>query len=102
VEAGKHGAVLRVHVQPGAPSEGLAGTHGTALKLKVRAPAVSGKANQALLRLLARELGVPAADVALVGGTTSRDKRVRFDGLSVADLCQRLTSALARLAPPET
>ena len=102
VEAGKRGAVLRVHVQPGALSEGLAGVHGTAVKLRVRAPAVSGKANEALLRLLARELGVPAADVALVGGTTSHDKRVRFDGLSAADLCRRLASALARLAPPAT
>ena len=49
VDAGKDGAVLRVHVQPGARGEGIAGVHGNALKVRVRAPATSGRANDAVL-----------------------------------------------------
>jgi hypothetical protein len=97
VEESRHGAVLRAHVQPGASAEGLVGVHGTSLKVRVRAPAVSGKANEALLRLLARELAVPAASVSLTGGAMSRDKRVRFAGVTASELRERLSSTLARL-----
>jgi hypothetical protein len=98
VEAGKRGTVLRAHVEPGAAREGLAGVHGRSLKVRVRAPAVSGKANEAVLRLLAQELGVAACGLMLTSGVTSREKRVRFDSLSPAELCERLASALARNA----
>jgi hypothetical protein len=94
VEAGKDGAVLRVHVQPGASGEGIAGAHGDALKVRVRAPATSGKANEAVLSLLAKQLGVPAAVLTITGGASSRDKRVRFAGLSAAELEERLAGAL--------
>src|SRR5208282_985415 len=94
VEAGKDGAVLRVHVQPGARGEGISGVHGNALKVRVRAPATSGRANDALLTLLAKELGVPATALTLTGGATSRDKRVRFAGLSAAELKKRLAGTL--------
>jgi uncharacterized protein (TIGR00251 family) len=90
VDAGKDGAVLRVHVQPGARGEGIAGAHGDALKVRVRAPAISGRANEALLSLLARELGVPVAALTITAGATSRDKRVRFAGLSAGELEERL------------
>ncbi len=94
VEAGNDGAVLRVHVQPGARGEGIAGMHGNALKVRVRAPATSGRANEAVLTLLARELDVPATALTLAGGASSRDKRVRFDGLSAAELEKRLAATL--------
>jgi uncharacterized protein (TIGR00251 family) len=94
VEAGNDGAVLRVHVQPGARSEGIAGVHGNALKVRVRAPATSGRANDAVLNLLAKELGVAVTALALTGGASSRDKRVRFDGLSAAELEKRLAATL--------
>jgi len=94
VEAGNDGAVLRVHVQPGASGEGIAGVHGNALKVRVRAPATSGRANDAVLSLLAKELGVPATALTLTGGASSRDKRVRFAGLSAAELEKRLAATL--------
>jgi hypothetical protein len=94
VDAGKDGAVLRVHVQPGASGEGIAGVHGDALKVRVRAPATSGRANEAVLSLLAKELGVPAAVLTITGGASSRDKRVRFAGISAAELEERLAGAL--------
>ena len=99
VQASRDGAVLRVHVQPGAGSEGLVGLHGNSLKVRVRAPAASGKANEALLRLLSRELGVPRSRLDLTSGAASREKRARFSGTPAADLLERLASALARAAP---
>jgi uncharacterized protein (TIGR00251 family) len=94
VDAGRDGAVLRVHVQPGASSDGIVGVHGNALKVRVRAPATSGRANEALITLLGKELGVPAAALTLAAGASSRDKRVRFSGFSAAELEKRLAGAL--------
>jgi uncharacterized protein YggU (UPF0235/DUF167 family) len=48
--------------------DGVMGAHGNALKLRVQAPAVSGKANEAVLRLLAREFGSPPASLSLTAG----------------------------------
>jgi uncharacterized protein len=90
VDAAKDGSVLRVHVQPGAKGEGIAGVHGNALKVRVRAPATSGRANEAVLALLAKELGLPAVALTLSAGAFSRDKSVRFAGLSAAELETRL------------
>jgi uncharacterized protein (TIGR00251 family) len=95
-DAGRHGPVLRLHVQPDAGREGVVGVHGNALKLRVQAPAASGKANEAVLRLLAREFGAPAASLRLTGGETSRDKRVLFTGVPVGDFAGRLAQVLAR------
>ncbi|MGP8204795.1 MAG: DUF167 domain-containing protein [Acidimicrobiales bacterium] len=95
-DVGRHGPVLRLHVQPGSTHEGVVGVHGNALKLRVRAPAASGQANEAVLALLAREFGAPAASLRLTGGETSRDKRVLFTGLPVGDFDGRLARALAR------
>ena len=52
-------ALLRVHVVPNAKIDGVAGEHGGAIKIKLRAPAVEGKANAALLRFLAEQLELP-------------------------------------------
>jgi len=94
VDAGKDGAVLRVHVQPGASGDGITGVHGHSLKVRVRAPATSGRANEAVITLLAKELGVPVTALTLTAGASSRDKRVRFGGFSVAELENRLEGAL--------
>lgn len=98
VVPGKHGALLRVHLQPGARSEGAVGSHGDALKVSVRARAQDGRANEALLRLLARHLGAPLASLSLVSGQASRDKRVLFAALPAEELVQRLS--LLGWAPP--
>jgi uncharacterized protein (TIGR00251 family) len=69
--------VLELHVQPGAKRTEVAGVHGDALKIRLAAPPVEGKANAALLRFVAEAFGVPARNVALVRGETSRRKTVR-------------------------
>ncbi len=71
--------VLTLHVQPGAKRTEVAGAHGEALKIKLAAPPVDGKANAELLRFLADAFGVPLRQVTLVRGETSRAKVVRIE-----------------------
>jgi uncharacterized protein (TIGR00251 family) len=71
--------VLNVHVQPGARRTEVAGLYGAALKLRLAAPAVDGKANAALRAFLADAFDVPLRHVTLVRGETSRDKVVRIE-----------------------
>lgn len=73
------GLTLSLHVQPGAKRTEVAGTHGEALKLRLAAPPVDGKANAELVRYLADAFGVPVRQVVLVRGETSRHKLVRID-----------------------
>ncbi|MFA9439997.1 DUF167 domain-containing protein [Uliginosibacterium sp. sgz301328] len=74
------GISLTLHVQPGAKRTEFAGLHGDALKIRLAAPPVEGKANAALLAFLAKYFGVARADVELVSGDTSRHKIVRVHG----------------------
>jgi uncharacterized protein (TIGR00251 family) len=67
--------VLLVHAQPGARRTEVAGTHGDALRIRVQAPALEDRANEALVRFLAEALGVARRDVKLVSGARSREKR---------------------------
>ncbi len=61
-----------------------------ALEVRVGAPPVEGAANDALLELLARELGVPRRALVLVSGDHGRSKRVRIEGLTPAEVRARL------------
>lgn len=68
---------LALHVQPGAKRTEVAGAHGDALKIRLAAPPVDGKANEELIRFLADAFGVPQRAVTIVRGATSRRKTVR-------------------------
>lgn len=85
--------VLRVHVQPGARRPGLAGRHGDAVKLRVTAPAVEGRANEAVLGAVASLFGLRPAQVTLVSGATARSKRVRLDGIEASAVIDVLRAA---------
>ena len=84
---------LKLRVSPGARRPGFAGRHGDAWKVRVSEPPEDGRANEAVLRLLAETLDVPRATVALVSGHSSRDKVVVLDGLEQSQTEQRLASA---------
>lgn len=73
-----------MHVQPGARRAEVVGTHGDALKVRVTAPPVDGRATTAVAAVLADHFGVPGRDVVLVTGATSRRKRFRVTGLPPA------------------
>jgi len=70
---------LTLHVQPGATRTEVAGRHGDALKIRLAASPVDGKANRELLRFLADVFGVPLRNVTLVRGDLSRHKVVRIE-----------------------
>lgn len=78
------GVVLTVHVQPGARTTGVAGRHGDALKVRVSAPPVDGRANLAVIELVADAFGVTPADVTLLAGASGRQKRLLVAGLDGA------------------
>ena len=82
--------IVTVHAQPGAKSPGVAGAHGDALKIRVSAPPVDGKANRAIAESLARSLGVPSSHVSLLSGETSRRKRFRLEGVDPARVVELL------------
>jgi len=76
--------VLTLHIQPGAKKSEVAGEHGEALKIRLAAPPVDGKANDCLVAFLAERLGLPKSRILLISGQTSRSKRLRLLGTTVA------------------
>ena len=74
--------VLTVHVQPGARRSEVAGIHGDAIKIRLAAPPIEGRANDELVRFVAQAFGVAQRQVAIVRGETSRRKVVRIDAPS--------------------
>jgi uncharacterized protein (TIGR00251 family) len=95
LHASPEGAVVRVHVVPGARRAGVAGLYGAALRVRVTAPPVEGAANRELLGLLAGLLGVRASDLVLESGSRGREKRVRVRGVPAETVRERLAPALS-------
>jgi len=81
---------LAIKAIPGAPKNQVCGWLGEALKVKIQAPPIEGRANEALIEFLAEVLEVPRRTVTLVRGDTSRHKTVRIDGLDLAEARRRL------------
>ncbi|HQF39911.1 MAG TPA: DUF167 domain-containing protein [Opitutaceae bacterium] len=81
---------LEVKVIPGASRDEVAGTMGDAVKIKLRAPPVEGRANEALIEFLAARLDLPRRALSLVRGDTSRQKLLRVDGLDLSAVRARL------------
>jgi len=84
------GCTLELKVIPNAPRDEIAGWLGEVLKVRIHAPALEGRANDALLDFLADRLGIPRRDVTLHSGQKSRQKVVRIAGLDGTTLRQRL------------
>jgi len=82
--------LLRVRLTPRAGRSQIDDWDGDLLRVRVAAPPVEGKANDALLRLLAEALGVPPSRLRLVRGRTSREKVVAVEGVSGEDVRARL------------
>lgn len=82
--------LLAVKVIPGAAREEVAGWLGEALKIKVKAPPVDGRANVALCEFLAGRLGLPRRAVTVRQGESSRQKLIAIEGLNLAEARARL------------
>ena len=89
-------ATIDVHLQPGAKRNEILGFRGDVLYAKVTAVAEKGRANQALLELVADTFGVPKSAIAIVRGQTSRNKVVSIQGLTREDLKAMLERDVSR------
>jgi uncharacterized protein len=87
---------VRLRVSPGARSAHVVGRHGEAWKVRVTAPAKGGRANEAVVRLLAETLSLPRDAVTLVSGHGARDKIVQLAGLDPIQIERRLSSAAGK------
>ena len=87
------GATLRVRVRPRAPRDEVAGERDGALLVRLAAAPVEGAANEALLRLLSRRLGLPPSALRVAQGARGRDKVVALTGLGPDEVRARLQPA---------
>jgi uncharacterized protein YggU (UPF0235/DUF167 family) len=90
------GTRLRVRVVPGSATPGVVGRHGDDWKIRVREAPDRGRANDAVVELLAGVLSVPRRDVRLVAGHGSRTKVLELSGLSADETDRRLAAAEER------
>jgi len=77
------GVMLIVHAQPGARRTEVVGRHGDAVKIRVAAPPVDDRANEALVAFVAEMFGLRTAAVSVRSGGSSRHKRLRLDGIDL-------------------
>ena len=77
------GVILSLYIQPGAKKSEVVGLHGTALKIRLVAPPVDGKANAAFIVFIAAKVGVGKTAVTLISGETARSKRLRIAGVAI-------------------
>jgi len=84
------GVSVRIKLVPRASADRVDGLHGDALKIRLKAPPVDGRANQALLRFLAEKLEIPAASMAITSGQTGRNKTIRISGMHAGEVRARL------------
>jgi uncharacterized protein (TIGR00251 family) len=84
---------VRLRVSPGARRTELVGRHGEAWKVRVAATPEQGRANEAVLDLLSRELELPRRSLSIVSGHAARDKVVLLEGIDPAESDRRLEGA---------
>ncbi|HEY0665129.1 MAG TPA: DUF167 domain-containing protein [Gallionella sp.] len=82
--SGDDSFTLTLHIQPGAKRSEIVGLHGDALKIKLAAPPIEGRANEALVKFLASIFAVPSRNVRLTQGEQSRRKVVAISGSSIS------------------
>jgi len=91
VSADGDDTVVRLLIQPRASKSRVVGLHDGRLKVAVAAPPVDGAANKALVRLLAKALGVGRGALSIEAGATGRRKRLRVHGAHPEEVVARLT-----------
>lgn len=84
------GVLLPVRAMPRASKNEIQGLHGDALKVRLQAPPVEGKANQALIRFLSNALNIPRSQLSIASGETGRNKAVLITGLSKPELIRKI------------
>lgn len=88
---------INVYLQPRASKPGIVGMRGDAVHIRVTAPPVDNAANEALVELIAKRLGIAKRQVRVVAGATSRRKIVEIDGVTADEATGALLSASIRV-----
>ncbi len=94
VTAHEHGCVLPIKAQPGARKNAITGEFDGQLKLAVTAAPEKGKANKAIIAMLAKTLGLAKGRIELLAGQTSPEKKFLLIGANADEIAQRIQSAL--------
>jgi len=91
--------ILKVYVQPKSSKNEVVGAYRDGIKVKVTAPPVEGKANESLIRFLAREFGISPSSIEMTRGHHSREKILKISG----NVNQKLLKKMLPMAghPPE-
>jgi len=84
------GVILEVQLQPRASRNEVVGPHGDGLKIRITAAPVAGAASKQLLKFLAKALKLPRNHLSIQSGTTSRNKSIAIQGVSKAEVLERL------------
>jgi uncharacterized protein len=90
----ENGLVVSVRAQPGAKRNGVMGEHAGALKVAVTAAPEKGKANAAIMQVLAEALGCKPSQIEILSGTSGREKKVLISGIVPEDLKMRIEALL--------
>ena len=77
---------LKLHVRPGAKRNGVSGVFGDALKVELQTPPVDGKANSALIKLLAKWLDITKSNITIISGESCRDKVVELKDTNIENI----------------
>ena len=83
--------LLKVHLQPKASRNEIVGPYRDGIKVKVTAPPIEGKANEALIRFLAKELGISMSSIEILKGLHSREKTLRISGTLDQELVKKIS-----------
>jgi uncharacterized protein (TIGR00251 family) len=82
--------ILKVYLQPKASKNEIVGSYRDGIKVKITAPPVEGKANEALIRFLAKELGVSPSCIEITRGHHSREKTLKISGIVDQELMKKI------------
>jgi uncharacterized protein (TIGR00251 family) len=94
LELHPHGVVIRVKARPGARRNAFAGLHDGALRIDVTAAPEKGKANDAIIALLAKTFGVAKSSIELISSPANPQKRFLLHGIQLTDVQRQLTSLI--------
>lgn len=86
--------ILNAHIAPNSSRTEIVGLHGDSLKIKIKAPAQDGKANEELVRFLSEKLNVPKRNIEIVKGHTQKKKFVEIVSCDLKKLAALLESHL--------
>ena len=90
IQAAANGVSLTLTIAPRSGRDEIVGLAGDAIKIRLKAPPIEGRANEALLDFLAKRLALPRSALAITAGATARRKVVHANGITVAVAAQRL------------